>query len=607
MALMKDDALHALPARAVLLKGDWDYRIRNITKKQLKELNYTKLVDFFRYQTEEFAAGEFWGKTMRAACLACEYTGDSELKELLDRTVDDLLSIQGEDGCLSVHPTSKQPYKADLWERKYVLLGLGQYYEMTQDDKALKGMIRLADYTIGQVGPAPKVPITETGWAFYGMESSSILEPVMKLYHWTGYKRYLDFAKYIIEDAGGCARENLFEAAYSGKYPMDIGSNGIPEESVAKAYEMMSCFEGLMEYYRATGEEKWKEAVLRFYGNLVDQEVTIIGSGGADKPHNLGPGTGEQWNRTKFEQTNPDIHLMQETCVTVTWMKLCLQLLRMTADPAVADELEKSVYNALLGAAKPEGNYFEYFPKLNGTRDAQVNFSYDIDGFPLSCCTANGPMGLVLLPFVAAMKDEEGPFIQLYLAGEYQIELAEGQKLAWTIETTYPVEGTIRLKITQAPDNGLIVPFRLRIPAWSLHSSLHVNEGKAYSAQKGTYREIRRQWSQGDVIRLELDMTGRIVTAPHGSNRAGDPFIALLRGPLVLSRDARVGGDIQARVDIPSDAEGRVELRAVPPTTARIAAQFVVPSKEGEFQVVDYASAGSTWDEKSEFRTWMPI
>ena len=101
-------------------------------------------------------------------------------------------------------------------------------------------MAQLADYTLSQVGPAPKVRIVDTGWAFYGIESSSILEPIVKLYRLTGYLRYLDFAEYIVENEGACKREDIFQAILNGKDPKDVGSNGNPLESIAKAYEMMS-------------------------------------------------------------------------------------------------------------------------------------------------------------------------------------------------------------------------------------------------------------------------------------------------------------------------------------------------------------------------------
>lgn len=46
-----------------------------------------------------------------------------------------------------------------------------------------------------------------------------------------------------------------------------------------KAYEMMSCFEGLCELYRVTAEPLYLEAVQRLVDALVRDEIMIAGSG----------------------------------------------------------------------------------------------------------------------------------------------------------------------------------------------------------------------------------------------------------------------------------------------------------------------------------------
>lgn len=622
------DILYPLPMGAVKLEGKFDDLIRLVTEQTLKQLNYRVLADFFRNKTDPFAAGEFWGKTVRAGSMIYRYSGDVELKKILDEAVTDMLSIQEADGCISSAPRERQPKGgsgSDLWERKYVLLGLLAYYDITEDPAVLQAMKGLADYTIVQVGPAPKTPITETGWAFCGIESSSILEPIVKLYHLTQEPRYLEFATYIVE-SGACARENLFEAILAGKDPKDIGNNGKPEESIAKAYEMMSCFEGLVEYYRATGIPKWKEAALTFYRKLTEQEITLLGSGGADKPYNLGPGTGEQWNYTWFEQTNPDITLMMETCVTVTWMKLCHQLLRLTGNGAIADEIERSAYNALAGAVRPDGRFFEYFPRFNGTRNPKVNYSFSIDGFDLSCCTANGPSGLGLLPLTAFMNSKDGPVVLFYVSGTARFPLAGGGEMTLRMKTNYPAEGTAEItveSITRKTDKQQIL---FRVPRWCGDFGISVNgHKKNYSVFPGSYAALSRKWETGDRISLRIALPLRVYDAPHGSNRAGDPYIAFMYGPVMLARDARSGSDPFLPVDfgnlseeliLPAQVrklkeqsgENHTEFFAPQPKTADFPCGVCVTleSDAGPVEMIDYASAGATWDEKSAFCSWLP-
>ena len=358
------------------LYGLIDARINALIDGLFLRVDMTAVVDFYRYRLNRFAAGEFFGKLMRAACLIYRYTKDARLKTVIDGAANDIMSRQDGDGDISTAPKNEQPNGssgADLWERKYVLLGLWEYYLATEDERVLSCMKRLALYTASQVGEPPKTPVTKTGWAFCGIESSSILEPVVKLYALTGEKELLGLADHIVA-SGACGRENMFEAILDGKDPKDIGSDGVPEHSIAKAYEMMSCFEGLLEYYRVTGIEKYRRCAGIFIEKINAQEITYLGSGGADKPYNLGPGTGEQWNHTYFEQANPDISLSMETCVTITYMKLMLQYYRLTGDASCIDRIEVSLYNALLGAMKPDGSFFDYFPKFNGVRSTKVNY-----------------------------------------------------------------------------------------------------------------------------------------------------------------------------------------------------------------------------------------
>ena len=103
---------------------------------------------------------------------------------------------------------------------------------------------------------APKYSITELGWSPNKIESSTLLEPFMRLYKWTREERFLNFAHYIVEVGGGSKGYNLFQQAYDNVEPHKMGG------PYPKAYEMMSLFEGLVEYYRCTGDKYWKQAFM---------------------------------------------------------------------------------------------------------------------------------------------------------------------------------------------------------------------------------------------------------------------------------------------------------------------------------------------------------
>lgn len=600
------DKLYPLDPRDISFNNNIDTRIRILIDNLYKRVDFSKLVDYFRLKLDPFAAGEFWGKMLRSASVIYQYTRDESLKAVIDASVADMLSVQAEDGEISTTPRQAQPngtHGSDLWERKYVLLGLWAYYEATMSEDALRAMVKLTDYTARQVGAPPKTPITETGWAFYGIESSSILEPIMKLYRLTGREEYLRLGRHIVEETGACKRQNIFEAIRQGTAPKDIGSNGNPRESIAKAYEMMSCFEGLLEYYRATGEARWLEIASEFVAKVIEREITLLGSGGADKPYNLGPGIGEQWNDTAYEQTNPDISYMMETCVTITYMKLCHQLLRLNGDSRLADQIEISMYNALFGAEKPTGDYFEYFPRFNGVRSSKVNFTANIGDFPLSCCTANGPAGIGLIPMTAVMRTERGIAVNFFEAARVSCEL-ENTPVNIEIVSEYPARGQVIIKVS--PTVPKCFDILIRVPAWSANTSIAVNGTAQANVRAGEYYGISREWTAGDEICVTLDMRCEIIPAPHGSNRKGDAFCALRYGPIVLSRDKRLDPKYSSPVTIVRGGDGCAVCESVVTDIPDVRVALRVKTTDGYITVINYSAAGSSWDESSEFCTWMP-
>ena len=130
------DAIRPLPAGAVRLDGFFENDIRNSIDHWNKGVvPYAAMVDFFRNGRSQFALGEMWGKAVRSGCMFYRYTADPELKEILSQTVKDLLSTVRPNGSISCVPPEKQPDGpgGDLWERKYVLLGLDRYYDLGDD------------------------------------------------------------------------------------------------------------------------------------------------------------------------------------------------------------------------------------------------------------------------------------------------------------------------------------------------------------------------------------------------------------------------------------------------------------------------------------------
>ena len=546
---------------------------------------------------------EYWGKMMRGACFTYSYTQNKELYGVLEASARDMLTARDSFGRITTYSREKEFRGWDIWGRKYVMLGFEYFLEICKDDslsdEILSTLCKHADYMIERLGPASegKLPITKTSSHWQGLNSSSILEPFVLLYNLTDEKKYLDFAGYIIGE-GGCEHFNIFETALDGKlHPY--------EYPVTKAYEMISNFEGILEYYRVTGEEKYKTMAVNFARLVMESDITVIGCAGT---------THELFDHSAVRQFDPAFTgIMQETCVTVTWMKFCHQLLCLTGDSVYADQIECSVYNALLGAINYnqhtcKGQVFSfdsYSPLLNGVRGTLVGGYKDLlkKRFWWGCCVAIGAAGTALIPLTAAMETKKGIALNLYLPGTYT-QTIEGNAVTLRTDTDYPKNGKIKIRVET--ENDCRFALSLRIPAWSLQASLSVN-GTPIDVCAGSYAEIERTWKDGDEVLLETDMRTRIIRAAEIDPEASADaicHIALQRGPVMLARDSALGENIKEAVSV-FDENGYAVL--APSKTADFPAEqeYKVKTSDGEITVIDYASAGQSWDPDLPMTVWI--
>ena len=593
------DTQYPLSSGSVQLSGYLEQNIQNSIEHWNKGVvPYPKFVEFFRTGRPQFALGEMWGKSVRSGCMFYRYTRDPELKKIMTATVRDLLSTERANGSISCMPVEMQPDSGggDLWERKYVLLGLEEYYEQVEaDPEVLACMVRQADCLISQIGEPPKTPITELGWSPNHIESSTLLEPIMRLYKLTGYPRYLEFARYIVEVGGGSKGYNLFQQALDNVPPHKMGG------PYPKAYEMMSLFEGLVEYYRVTGNPRWKEAALNLYRNIRAQEITLIGNAGGDQPYH--PNVyGEAWDHTAFEQTNPDITRMMETCVGVTWLKFCSQLLRLEGDSTPADDIEKYIYNGLLGAMKPTGDGFSYVNLLNGEKVTNQGWGWKFDDLTVTCCNLNGPMGLAYIPYIAVMNSAPGPVVNLYNAGKFNLQTPSGRPLKLDFVTEYPLSEKVLIHVK--PEQSENFTLSLRIPTWSAKTQVSVN-GRKYRPAAGEYFKLNRKWKPTDKVEITFDMKCSLIDAPRGSNPKGNDFQALTWGPLVLARDENTDPRYNQPVTVLADPAGIVKAVRTTPTLPATRIEFIIPTAQGPIRMIDYSSVNG-WQGK-KVCTWLPM
>ncbi len=538
---------------------------------------------------------EFWGKWMHGCVPAYRYTKDEALKQNIDASVKLMLAAQRADGYIGNYKDESHLQGWDIWGRKYTMMGLMHYFDLTGDKTVLEAARRVADQLITEVGPGAAGKIQTIGM-HHGMASCSVLEPVVWLYNRTQDKKYLDFAKHIaaamedFEDSPKLVSKALAGVAVAERFPHPdpwwSWKNGI------KAYEMMSCYQRLLELYQATGHAPYLQAVEATAQNIIDDEINAAGSGAAF----------ECWYHGKRFETAPAYHMM-ETCVTTTWMRFCETLLRVTGKAVYADQLEKTTYNAYLATLARDGSTFSKYCPLSGTRSR----GNDQCGMTINCCAANGPRGFVAIAESVLMADAEGVMVNLYHASKASIAIPAAQtRVTVEQETDYPKGNKVTLRVS--PDKEVAFALKVRIPAWSAKTSVTVNGLEMTGMTPGAYLELRRTWKPGDTVQLVFDFSGRV----EGKSE----HFALFRGPLVLARDARFNdGAVDQPAKMP-DLGKPVEITPVESGNKDIWQAFTVMLQTGTdpesaemkphpVHFCDYGSAGNTWQADSLYRTWL--
>ncbi|HEX9002059.1 MAG TPA: beta-L-arabinofuranosidase domain-containing protein [Blastocatellia bacterium] len=561
---------------AVQLQGFLGDRCQKNARVRLLARNENELLGGFQQRPGKQAwVGEHAGKWLHAATLAWRYTKDAELKAKLDRVAAGLIATQQPDGYLGTYADGQhwamgKEQGWDVWVHKYNLIGLVTYATYGGNPAALDAAKKAADLLLKTFGKEGALDINERS-THAGMASGSVMEPMVLLYRTTNDERYLEFARFLAEKWEEPNGPKIISTLTNQK--------SVQQTANAKAYEMLSCLVGLCELYRATGDAKYLTPAVNAWQDIVTNQLLITGSG-SSKEHWTAP-------RQFPSSAQSDV---AETCVTVSWIQLNQQLLRLTGQARYGDELEKTVYNHLAAAQRPDGGAWAYFTALDGKKPYKTE---------QNCCTSSGPRGWAMLPALAYMTSEDGVVINFFTSGTAALKVG-GETVVVRQQTAYPVDG--RVAITVTVPKPMKFALRVRVPLWSAIAG--------YKTKPGDYWVLRQTWSRTQTITLDFSIPIRVVPGEGGS--AGK--LAVVRGPQVLAVDEQYNPGLNlisaAAISIrPPQLKSSVSQRDADGgpvyETPAVLMQDTEMFKTGEritLRLVPFASAGASG---REFGVWL--
>jgi uncharacterized protein len=576
----------------VRLTGWVGNRIAANEANRLVKLDPTRLLEGYRRRPgRQSWDGEHVGKWLHAATLAWINTGDPALREKLDYVAAELVKCQLPDGYLGTYVENDRWTEWDVWAHKYNLIGLLTYIRYTGNVAPLQACRRMADLLCSTFGDEPgKRDILKAGY-HKGMAPTSVLEPMVLLYRLTGEPRYLDFCKYILRAWEHPDGPKIISTLLTSQRVDKVG-NG-------KAYEMLSCLNGVLEYYRTTGERQLLQACLNAWQDIVAHRLYVTGAASY----------GELFHD---DYDLPNVNNVGETCVTVTWLQFNAQLLRLTGEARFAEQLEHVILNQLFGAQRCDGSAWGYYVQMEGKKP----YSSTLDGH---CCLSSGPRGVALIPTFALTTDTEGIVVNLYDAGTANLELRDHTSVKVSLDTQFPGAEQIRLRVEPAKRSSLAL--KLRVPAWCLHPAVQLNQKTVpIQIERDGYLAIKRSWKKGDRLLLQFPQQARVVLGDHSN--AGK--VAVLYGPLVLAADQALL-PAESRLTLGAIAAAGPDLVALNPVAEPSPSGFRTwPSAQGfridavtrrasgalkagtsvPIRLISFADAG---ENGSSYKVWLPI
>ena len=475
--------------------------------------------------------------------LAVKY--DPQLDHYLDSVISIIAAAQEPDGYLTTCVTNRCTrlsgwWGSSRWEKinSHELYNSGHLYEAavahyraTGKRTLLDVAIKNADLVCQVFGPGENQKHVPSGHPIIEMA-------LCKLYKVTGEQRYLDMARYFVEETGrGTDGHKLSE--YSQDHKPILQQDEMAGHAVRAGY----LYSGVADVASLTGDTAYFHALTRLWDNLAGRKLYITGGMGS---------------RAQGEGFGPDYELPNhtaycETCAAISNVYWNYRMFLATGDAKYMDVLERALYNGVISGVSLSGDKFFYDNPLEsqGEHDRQRWFG-------CACCPGNITRFMASVSGYTYATQASDIYVNLYIQGSADLQTESG-RVALTQTTDYPWNGTVTIKVD--PEQESTFALRLRIPGWlqqhpvasDLYTytdapasyTLKVNGTRVKATVSDGYATISRQWKAGDIVELDLPMNVRRIKA-HDKVTANRGMLALERGPVVycLEGQDQPGGTV---------------------------------------------------------------
>jgi len=508
-------------------------------------------------------------KIIEGASYSLQTNPDSELDRYVDDIIAKIAAAQEEDGYLttwkSIDPNTTPAFWVEPGPRwhdlkiSHELYNAGHLYEAayahygaTGKRNLLNIALKNADLIADTFGPdkllaPPGHQIIETG--------------LVKLYRVTGQEKYLDLAKFFLDQRGNSEEHKLY-----GSFSQDHKPVVEQNEAVGHAVKAAYMYSGMADIAALRRDSLYLKAVDQIWENVVSKKMYITGGIGS---RHKGESFGDNYEL-------PNLTAYCETCAAIANIYWNHRMFLLHGDAKYIDVLERTLYNGMISGVSLTGDTFFYANSLES--DGKYAFNQGAltrkPWFTCSCCPTNVTRFMPSVPDYIYALHNDSLFVNLFVASTTHVHFGKSS-IEVTQTANYPWDGKIEIRID--PESSMTFAMKIRIPGWALGKpvpsdlyhylkvksnqyTLSVNGEPVQSELHKGYATIHRKWSAGDVIELNLPMPVHRVQA-HRSVKDDIGKVALERGPIVYCAEWADNGGKVLDLVIPDEAQFKIEHR----------------------------------------------
>jgi len=521
-------------------------------------------------------------KTIEGASFSLMQSASLQRDQQLDKTIDELIvkiaAAQQPDGYLHTQKIinlqlspDATPRWADLGGELELYLA-GHLYEAAVAHFQATGKLTLLGVAVKNAGLVAELFGPDKRHDVCGHPEIELA--LVKLYKTTGDKKYLDLARFFIEQRGRADGRKL-----RGSFSQDHKPIVEQTEAVGQARRAAYLYSGVTDLAIITADANYTGAMETLWKDVVQKKMYITG------------GIGSRHENEGFSEPYelPNKTACTETCAAVGFSMWNHRMFLLTGEGKYIDALERTIYNNFLAGVSLGGDQFFYVNPLESDGQWQFNrgpvtndqgthkegSATRKEWFLCACCPPNVARFLPAISQFIYATDGNEIFVNLFIGSTAAIKLKDSS-VSIMQETRYPWDGYV--KLTVSPQRSQDFAIKLRIPGWARgwpvpsdlyyyldpvlkEITLKVNGQAAALDMHNGFTSISRTWNKGDVIELNLPMRVRRVLS-HKDVKENTDKVALERGPLVYCAEGKDNNGRALNIVVSDKAELQTEHRA---------------------------------------------